>query len=302
MGKTFFAKIADLINGNRSTGNPVPKNDNNSNDSAEKNCDLNNDNRSDENPIPKNDNTPSNSIDKKGNLLNAVILTLRSNYAGAKVSLKEYSLSLLIDDNLFYNSLVLDKFQDVLITTVIDELGIEFGSVKICSGPIAASNVTKIMDSCYLHIQPIMSVQAVSKAVVSQVPGNGSLIEECVRIDSQEIQRLSGCRYNIGSGKHPVMSDNSHRENQIAIDDDSTSIEFDKNKFVSRAHAHISYDNNHGFILYAEHGGTRAAQKRTHIYRGGEKIELNNILIPEPLQDGDYIVLSKHVHLLFKKA
>ncbi len=274
MGKNFFTKIADLINGTRS----------------------------ERNPLSKSDNKPSNSIDKKDNLLNAVISTLKSNYAGTKISLKEYSLSLWIDDSLFYNSLMLDKFKDLLITTVIDELGIEFGSIEINPGPILHANVTEIMDCCYLHIQPIMSVQAVSKAVVSQVPGNGSLIEECVRIDSQEIQRLSGCRYNIGSGKHPVMSDNSHRENQIAIDDDSTSIEFDKNKFVSRAHAHISYDNNHGFILYAEHGGTRAAQKRTHIYRGGEKIELNNILIPEPLQDGDYIVLSKHVHLLFKKA
>ena len=274
MGKNFFAKIADLINGTNSDGESLPQSDNKS----------------------------SNSIDKKGDLLNAVISTLKSNYAGTKISLKEYSLSLWIDDNLFYNSLMLDKFQDVLITTIIDELGIEFGSIEIGSGAISDSSTTKIMDCCYLCVQPIMSVQAISKAIISQVPGNGSLIEECVNIDSQEIQELPGHRYNIGCGKHPILSDNSHRENQIAIDDNSSSIEFDKNKFVSRAHAHISYDSKHGFLLYVEHGGTRAAQKRTHIHRGGEKIELNNILIPEPLQDGDYIVLSKYVHLLFKKV
>lgn len=274
MGKNFFAKIADLINGTNSDWESVPQSDNKS----------------------------SNSIDKKGDLLNAVISTLKSNYAGTKISLKEYSLSLWIDDNLFYNSLILDKFQDVLITTIIDELGIEFGSIEINSGANSDSSITKIMDCCYLNIQPIMLVQAISKATVSQVRGNGSLIEECISIDSHEIQGLPGQRYNIGSGKHPVMSDNSHRENQIAIDDNSSSIEFDKNKYVSRAHAHISYDIEHGFLLYVEHGGSRAAQKRTHIHRGGEKIELNNILIPEPLQDGDYIVLSKYVHLLFKKA
>lgn len=274
MGKNIFAKIADLINGTQSDGDSIPQSDKKS----------------------------SNSIDKKGDLLNAVISTLKSNYAGTKTSLKEYSLSLWIDDNLFYNSLMLDNFQEVLITTIIDELGIEFGSIKISSEVIPDSSITKIMDRCFLHIQPIVSVQAISKATVSQVQGNGSLINECISIDSNEIQGLPGQRYNIGSGKHPVMSDNSHRENQIAIDDDYSSLEFDKNKFVSRAHAHISYDSEHGFLLYVEHGGTRAAQKRTHIHRGGDKIELNNILIPEPLQDGDYIVLSKYVHLLFKKV
>lgn len=274
MRKNIFAKIADLINGTHSDGESAPQSNNKS----------------------------SNSIDKKGDLLNAVISTLKSNYAGTKISLKEYSLSLWIDDNLFYTSLMVDKFQDVLITTIIDELGIEFGSIEINSGTMSDSIITKIMDCCYLNIQPIKSVQTISKATVSQVQGNGSLINECISIDSNEIQGLPGQRYNIGSGKHPIMSDNSHRENQIAIDDDSSHVEFDKNKFVSRAHAHISYDSEHGFLLYVEHGGTRAAQKRTHIYRGGDKIELNNILIPEPLQDGDYIVLSKYVHLLFKKA
>lgn len=272
MGKSIFAKIANLINGNNFEGDTTPTNENKS----------------------------SNSIDKKGDLLDAVLSSLKSNYAGSTVSLKEYSLSLWIDDNLFYNSLMLDKFKNELITTIIDELGIEFGAVEICSGIDSDSGTTKIMDSCYLSIQPITSVQAVSKAVISQVPGNGSLIVECVNIDSQEIQNLPGQRYNIGAGKYPILLDNSHRENHIAIDDNPASIEFDKNKYVSRAHAYISYDSNHGFLLHVEHGGTRAAQKRTHIYRGNDKIELNNTLIWEPLQNNDYIVLSKYVHLLFK--
>ena len=84
MGKNFFAKIAELINGTHTDGESIPQSDNKS----------------------------GNSIDKKGDLLNAVISTLKSNYAGTKISLKEYSLFLWIDDNLFYNSLMLDKFQD----------------------------------------------------------------------------------------------------------------------------------------------------------------------------------------------
>ena len=65
MGKNIFAKIADLINGTHSDGDSIPKNDNKS----------------------------SNSIDKKGDLLNAVISTLKSNYAGTKISLKDIQSS-----------------------------------------------------------------------------------------------------------------------------------------------------------------------------------------------------------------
>ena len=86
------------------------------------------------------------------------------------------------------------------------------------------------------------------------------------------------------------------------LKDEKIAEEYHKNKFVSRAHAFISYSEEYGFLLNVEHGGSRMAKKRTHIYRGIEKIELDNVLIPVPLHDGDYIVLSKNVHLLFKKA
>jgi pSer/pThr/pTyr-binding forkhead associated (FHA) protein len=163
------------------------------------------------------------------------------------------------------------------------------------------------MDGCHLQIAaPIQEVKTervtICKATINAIAGRGSIIGECVCIDSEEIKTLPNQRYNIGIGKQPFMSDGTHRDNHIAIDDDQSSVEFDKNKYVSRAHAHISYSEEHGFMLQVEQGGTQLAQKRTHIYRGGEKIALNNTLIPEPLQDGDYIVLSKNVHLLYKKA
>lgn len=266
MSKDFFAKLADFING-----------------------------------IHSNEDAPlSNSIDKRGELVNAIVSSLKSNYFGSKISLKDYSLLLFIDDNLFYSSVRTDDFKESVITTINYELGIELGSFEISPGPIPENDVTNIMECCYLRVRPNSSNTEISKAIIYPVNGNGAMCAEFVRLDSQKIQELPGQRYNIGAGTNPILADNSRRENQIAIDDNPSCSEFEKNKYVSRAHAHITYSKEYGFLLFAEHGGTRAAGKRTHIYRGSEKIELNNIISPAQLKDGDYIVLSKYVHLLFK--
>ena len=108
-------------------------------------------------------------------------------------------------------------------------------------------------------------------------------------------------RCNIGVGNFIQLDDKTFRENYIAIDDSTKSPQYKYNKYVSRAHAYISFDEERGFCLHVERGGTRNAQKRTHIYRNGETIELNNTLISEVLHDGDRIILSKSVHLLFKE-
>lgn len=245
----------------------------------------------------------TNIVDKKDNLLNAVIKSLKSNYAGSRqLDLSDRLLMLWVNDNLFYDSLKSDKFQETLMTAIKDELGIEFRAIKISTGLEPDHTITEIMDNCYLQIQSINNENSVLRAKILSVPGNGSIIGEQFVLDSHEIQQLAGEKYNIGAGRHPRMDDGGHRENHIAIDDNPESEGFDKNRYVSRAHAHISYSEQYGFLLYAEEGGTRAASKRTHIYRGGEKIELDNVLIPEPLQDGDYIVLSKNVHLLFEEV
>ena len=274
MSKGLFERIAALINGNQ----PV---------------------KTDENVITIKD---DNSINKKGNLINAIIHALKSNYAGSGIITTDKALQLLIEDGLFYDSLVSSSFKEDLTTTINDELGFQFGSIDIIRENTIDNTWTQIMDKCYLSIRSLQVKEVVTIAHIYPVEGKGSLINNNVCLDSLEIKTLPGARYNIGIGKHPLLDDRSIRDNQIAIDDDPNSTEFENNKFVSRAHANITYSDAFGFLLNVEHGGTRASQKRTHIHRAGEIIELNNSLIPEPLCDGDYIVLSKHVYLLFKKA
>ncbi len=276
MGKSFFTLIADLINGNK----------------TEEAGDVANVGTT----------APNNAIDKKSALLEAVISTLKSNYAGVKVSMADKSLVLWVNDSLFYDSLMLGDFKQQMITTVVDELGLEFGELVIRSPKPADNSSAEVMPGCYLQIEGFQKKQMVSRGVIYSVPGYGSIIGDCVNLDSQEIHRLPASRYNIGVGVQPRMSDGSHRVNQIAVNDDPASPDYEKNKYVSRAHANIIYNDKYGFMLCVEMGGSRVAQKRTHIYRNGRQIELNNTLVPEQLYDDDYIVLSKHVHLLFKKV
>lgn len=243
----------------------------------------------------------TNSIDKREALLNAIIASLKANYSGSNINLTNRSLTLEIKDGIFYDALIAEKFYDELSVTISDELGLEFGKVDITIGS-GSQRASEIMDGCYLLVHHISTSQAIAKATISSIDGKGSLINPCVVLDSHEIKKMTGARYNIGIGQFPDMGNNSIRENHIAIDDNPNSPEFEKNRYASRAHAYITYSYEMGFMLNVEFGGTKPAGKRTYISRGCEIINLESTLIPVPLQDGDVIILSKNIYLRFKQV
>lgn len=282
MKKSFFERIAALIN-----GNPKENHADNKSEELDKKNDVY---------------EASNSIDKKGVLLDSIIKLLRSNYSGSKIDMRVKSLSLYIEDNLFYDLLISEKFKEQLIVAINNELGFEFGLIEIKQDNKSDKNLTMVTKGCYIQVKQYESLKSISEAKIYSVPGNGSLIGEYVSLSSEDIKSLPNLRYNIGAGRTPKLLDGSIRRNQISIDDNPETLEFDKNKYVSRTHAYITYSEIYGFMLNVEYSGTRMANKRTYILRGNEKIEMNDIYVPEQLQDGDYIVLSKYVHLLFKKA
>lgn len=278
MGRGFFEYISDIIN-----GTPKNKKTIGAQETAESTIYDNN-------------------IDREEKLQDAIIAILKSNYLGLQDSFNKKSLIIWIDDNLFYNSITKSDFKESLIRGLDSELGCIFNSIEFRLGQAAKELCLKeVFPSVSLQVLEANEVSAIRVAQISPVEGNGSTLDPYYILDSQKIQSMPNARYNIGIGKHPMMSDNSYRENYIAIDDNPESPQFSRNRYVSRAHAYISFSEEYGFLLNVEYGGTRAAQKRTHIYRGSIKIELNNTLIPEPLKDGDYIVLSKYVYLLFKE-
>lgn len=137
------------------------------------------------------------------------------------------------------------------------------------------------------------------RAKITIWKGTGKMKKRFYILDADSMKEQNISAYNIGIGERPILNDGSYRENHIAIDDNMNSDMFENNKYVSRSHAHISYNDNIGFYIQADLNGTRLMGKRTRIIRGSNKIELENINVGEPLQNGDQIELSKKVILLF---
>ena len=242
-----------------------------------------------------------NIIEKEANLIRLIITKLKENSDG-NTSFDRKELTLFVADDLFFDALQDNRFEDSLIAKLDEQLGVSFAAVKLCLGkPYRDMLTTEIAENIFLHIKSNKVTSTIRRAVIYSVEGNGSLIESCYHLDSEEIKTLPMARYNIGRGSQPNMGVGPRRVNQIAIDDDPNCAGAGQNKYVSRAHAYITYSDKGGFILHLEQGGSRAVGKRTHVYRGGVPMELLSTMIPMPLKDGDYIVLSKFVHLLFSQ-
>ena len=245
--------------------------------------------------------TNDNSINKKRMLSDAIIATLRSNYFGQHVSFNNKLLTIWIQDQLFYDSIIESDFMTELTTSLNDELGFTFGAIEIKADNIPdGAQLTGILNDVFLQLSPYNFTPTVRTAQISPVEGYGSTLEPVYILDSKEIGRMPNQRYNIGIGKQVVIA-GMYRNNQIAIDDNTMSPQFEKNKYVSRSHAYISYSDQYGFMLNVEPSGTRMAGKRTRILRGNTIIDMNNVDLPEQLQDNDIIELSKSVSLLFKQ-
>lgn len=136
------------------------------------------------------------------------------------------------------------------------------------------------------------------KASVSIFGNAGSLLHSPCILSADEIHQKNLPAYNIGAGEFPKVQ-LGYRQNHIAIDDTPDGPMFEKNKYVSRMHAHIGYSDMFGFYLQAEKDGTRRMGKRTRIFRGNQIIEMDNTQAKEPLQSGDLIELGKSVVLQY---
>lgn len=241
------------------------------------------------------------SIERKHKLMRLVADVLANTYKGQTCHFEDKILTIWIQDSLFFDLVNNDEFKEQLSSLLIDELDCAFASIIISSKALPEGQ-------CFPEIVPRIYLQVekkdvnTKKAVISVVSDNGSLLQPEYVLDSEMLLASSLRGYNIGAGKQHLIEGYGFRENHIIIDDDVNSPQYEKNRYVSRAHARIIYSVEEGFLLYAERGGTRMVGKRTRIIRGNDKIELDNVMLPEPLQDGDIIELGKSVLLLFKEV
>lgn len=98
----------------------------------------------------------------------------------------------------------------------------------------------------------------------------------------------------IGRGKKVATSDGFFRINTIAFTEDTG------NQFISRQHAHISWDRQRAcFLLFADEGGIPPRNKIKIKTAGGNIVKLQTTQVPHILQEGDQIVLGEHALLAF---
>ncbi len=110
----------------------------------------------------------------------------------------------------------------------------------------------------------------------------------------------SSGKITIGRDKTVQAADGFHRENRIAF---LATSQDERNKFVSRQHAHIEWDADAGaFLLFADEGGIPPRNKVKVRPQGGEAVKLQSTHIGYTLRHGDQIILGDSALLEFGYA
>ena len=111
-----------------------------------------------------------------------------------------------------------------------------------------------------------------------------------------EITSGSGKIY-IGREKKVQAGNGFYRINNIAFPGESDD---EANKFISRQHAHIEWDNDMGaFLLYADEGGLPPRNKVKVRSTNGDVVKLQTDKVGHVLQEGDQIMLGNSALLGF---
>jgi hypothetical protein len=102
----------------------------------------------------------------------------------------------------------------------------------------------------------------------------------------------------IGREKRVQTADGFYRENNIAFPEKS---ENGSNRFVSRQHAHIEFDNDSGsFLLYADEGGVPPRNKiKVRSANDANPVKLYTTKVGHRLAEGDQILLGESALLEF---
>jgi len=105
-------------------------------------------------------------------------------------------------------------------------------------------------------------------------------------------------KLNIGRDKKTQSNEGYFRTNHIAFPSES---EHKENKFISRQHAHIEWNNDAGrFMIFADEGGVPPRNKVKVRSEASEQItKLHATHIGHPLQEGDQVILGESVVLEF---
>nr|WP_199077250.1 FHA domain-containing protein [Pedobacter sp. ASV19] len=112
------------------------------------------------------------------------------------------------------------------------------------------------------------------------------------------VLRADDGRINLGREKSVPMSNGSVRINNIAFPGDA---DHTGNRFVSRQHAHLEWDEGkNGFMLFADEGGIPPGNKtKIKTLNSEDQLRLNSAEVGYLLEEGDQIILGESVVLGF---
>jgi len=242
-------------------------------------------------------------LESKDDLLKSIISTL-DRLVEDKDFTKGKILNIWLNaDQFSFANYSNDMYRHRVLATLVNERDYCFDDIKFTIGkPTEDLHAICIGGNELEYMEVLDNIPVVtttsSKAMICVFGGAGSLLQDQYLLSSDEMKARGIAAYNIGSGQFPKIP-TGFRENHIAIDDNPDSPQAEKNKYVSRMHAHIGFSETFGFYLQVEKDGTRLMGKRTRIFREGDRIECDNPLVKIPLQSGDMIELGKAVVLLF---
>lgn len=110
-------------------------------------------------------------------------------------------------------------------------------------------------------------------------------------------------RINIGREKQAQVAGGFFRTNQIAFPGD---IDNDANRYISRQHAHLEWNNDKGnFMLFADEGGIPPGNKvKIRSVDSSTLVKLHSSEVGHNLKEGDQVILGETavIEFSYKKA
>ena len=250
--------------------------------------------RTDDGKFP---NTSKDYVSYVSDMIDRIMRNLDNLLQVSSLTPPDYVLEVYISDNLLYEYCLNQGFIKLLEERMYMDRSYTFSTCRLLpKSPEQNVYVTDILPDVFLRLQKKSDPQESVLAQINVRDNYGSLLEGPVLLDGNH---LPAGKANIGVGRHARMDDGSIRVNTIAVDDNTESPQYERNKYVSRAHANIQFRNGH-FMLFVETGGTSRTGKRTAVSRNGKLIKLDVAGMGVILEDDDQIILSKNVILIFK--
>ena len=143
-----------------------------------------------------------------------------------------------------------------------------------------------------------LSIKIASAVTVVETSASGLIRVLNGTAEQEEYMLEPGTkRINIGREKNVQIADGSFRLNAIAFPADA----HESNKFISRQHAHIEWDEKSAaFLVYADEGGVPPANKtKIRSSKDNSIHKLNSSQVGYLLKSGDQVILGESAVLEF---